>query len=361
MRRVAGAVIAALVSAACAGHVSQPPARGTRTPARAGTPAVHRLPRLRLVADVDEKPGSWTHLASVSYGAGEDELAYAASDESGPVSPSSFAVAGDGSLWIVDPGNRRVAHFSAGGEFLGSAGPIAAEALDATIRGASVLVVEGMTGPVAVVDASGARSSIRRAELTSPVPIAVVGVVQRAAGDPSPDVFAVGVSYADPPEPAPAPYAAIAVGSGPLATYRFVDGIPATERTTVDPRVAAGGDGLEVSFATGTSTAVRPIGISLESHGHVLTSVISIGSFVALGSMVVMDFAVAEADPSGDVGQGGHWLLGVGPGPEPLLWERLHEPSRPDDHQTRRLAVGPDGSLYEMVLGRDGVEIFRRR
>ncbi len=57
---------------------------------------------------------------------------------------------------------------------------------------------------------------------------------------------------------------------------------------------------------------------------------------------------------------GGRWLLEVRDDGGPLIWERLPDPGIPDETQERHLSVGPDGSVYLMVAGKEGMTIYRR-
>jgi hypothetical protein len=78
-----------------------------------------------------------------------------------------------------------------------------------------------------------------------------------------------------------------------------------------------------------------------------------------VGDDVLFLVKVAPTRP-GDADRfgGGRWLLRVGT--SPLLWERLPYPETLDELQHRHLAVGPDGSIYLMVVGKGGELILRR-
>jgi hypothetical protein len=108
---------------------------------------------------------------------------------------------------------------------------------------------------------------------------------------------------------------------------------------------------------------VRPLRVDLIAHEH--GKAISVPAEVALTEplpvghdvLFLVKIAPTRPDDAERYG-GGRWLLRVGS--SPLLWERLPYPETLDELQHRHLAVGPDGGIYLMLVGRGGEHILRR-
>jgi len=81
-------------------------------------------PALELTADLRERAPDWKRLAFIPFGRGEARLGHEVPPvhTDRPLMPPSFAVARDGSFWILDVVKRRIAHYAPGGSYLGEVG-----------------------------------------------------------------------------------------------------------------------------------------------------------------------------------------------------------------------------------------------
>src|SRR5207302_424467 len=82
------------------------------------------LPRVVLTADLSERPAPWTLIAHIPFGHQASSLGVVLPPEhtSVPEIPVSFAVAPDGTLWVLDVVKKRIARFTSAGRYLGEIG-----------------------------------------------------------------------------------------------------------------------------------------------------------------------------------------------------------------------------------------------
>lgn len=74
---------------------------------------------------------------------------------------------------------------------------------------------------------------------------------------------------------------------------------------------------------------------------------------------VPMYVMVSPSKPADQERYGGsRWFLRMGR--SAVLWERLPDPGIPDEAQHRHIAAGLDGTVYLMVLTKEGAQIYRR-
>src|SRR5262249_59292 len=123
VRRFASAGMVAVLVAMGAVGCTSAPHRIPRGPPSSAPPSrapVVRLPPIELPPYLSERPGRWDPVTTIPFGADESSLLFQPEREAPTVEPSSFAIAGDGTIWILDAGNARIAHYSRAGRFLGA-------------------------------------------------------------------------------------------------------------------------------------------------------------------------------------------------------------------------------------------------
>ena len=344
-------VVSLLVATGCRGSSPAPAGPGVRSSDVSPSGSTELRPELVLRADLSERPAAWKRVFFVPFGDGAAELRYEPSHESGPTQPPSFAMAPDGSFWILDPGKGRVAHYSSSGAFSGDIGAIPGTATDVGFVGERMYVLLNETeGRVAAVRPDG---TLTESQVTyEGKPLYVSSLV------PSSSCLCARLGgYADDPGTGPQGIASISVPGSVDA--RLLPGLPVGPGRWIDPAFT-GDQTLEVRYAAEAERAVQPIRFELfagtSDGSSPLPAVAGFLDSAPLDDQVAMSIAIAGASSS----VGGRWLLRVGADQSPLLWERLPHPGISDEGQRRRLATGPDGALYLMVPKEDGVEIYRR-
>src|SRR5205823_7836155 len=99
------------------------------------------LPRIDLRADLAERAAQWRLVAFIPFGNGPRALGLVPAGRHAGLDlvPRSFAVAGDGSFWITDQNQHRVAHFSPDGRFVGQIGGIPNDRFHPRLRDLAVV------------------------------------------------------------------------------------------------------------------------------------------------------------------------------------------------------------------------------
>jgi hypothetical protein len=292
----------------------------------------------------------------VRIGSDADELGYIPSRESPTIAPNSFAVASDGSFWIIDAAKRRVAHFSRQAELLGEI-PHAVRSVstDLSFVGSTLHVIayanrgvvfdvtpEGDQGQPTVITENGRTVYVR---MLIPTPHGL---------------FAEIVGYSDPVATGPnGIYGLELPGSGQI---QEVPGL-ALKNGTAFSLLAEGDEEFELQYVTNGRLTVQPVRVQVISTKHFedtkLDAFVGAGEPVVDGNDVYMYVKMAASKPDGSGDQiGGRFLLRVGQ--SPLLFERLPDPTNVDDRQVRHLSLGPDGHIYLMQIDKDAVRIYRR-
>jgi hypothetical protein len=376
-RWVSLVMCAAIAAPGCEGHHGpRAPATTARVAAIAGAsrsatgppPPIRTHPRIVLRADLAERPAGWTPVASIPFGPADAQLGVVTGVRHAavPILPASFAVSGDGSLWILDVVKARIAHFAPGGRYLGAITGLEADRYhphprDVAIVGGRLFVLQ--LDPIVdlhaqIVTASEGVPLGVHALTAGGRPIVVQDLV---AGATALTGWVGGFAGSDPG----------LLGTGPRG-YARLDPV----RGTIGPvddglEVAAGrrialsvpsSEVMEVSFASAEERSRRAFRVDL-----VAPDGASIPSLAGPDPSSVVHHGIVAYVPvvparSGDAQRygGGRWLFRITDDGEPLLWERLPDPTIADEQQVRHLTVGPEGSIYLMVATGDGMEIYRR-
>ncbi len=360
-RLLAAAAALALIPVGCGtgedGGAGTPPREShLATPA----PRTMTLERLELRADLSEDPVRWRLVASIPFGPRRGELGYYFNRNRGslPLLPRSFAVANDGSFWILDPVKKRVVRFSRTGDFIEAVGGFKLDRFsprpkDMGVLGDHVYVVEEEFARATLTTIGPDRHRMPEALRDRSHPVAVslllpsVGrLVARIGG------------YADPPGTGPVGYGELPL-RGPL---RLLPGVPVDDDTWVDIR-ARGNQDLEFASIRGAMHAVQPIRVSVlaGTPSRKLPALVGPAIEATFPKTVGIYVRVAPARPSdAERYGGGAWYLRLGVDQTPMVWERIPEARVSDEEQVRHLAAGPDGRVYLMVPDKEGERIYVR-
>jgi hypothetical protein len=321
--------------------------------------------RVVLEAAVSEPPRRWARVLAVGFGGGERRLGSVQAERFGaPVFPLSFAVARDGSFWILDPVKRRVAHFSRRGGYVGELrGGIRFELRhplpkDVVVVGERVHLLEERTG-------RGFREAVR--ELRPGAPARVTSLVRRGRGplllelvpnQPRLTAFTLGeqdqrahltgrsgVGWLEVP------------GSGawhPLPGYPLREGWASL--------VFRGSNVIELTRTrpSGAPTSRRVEIDVVDDDGKRAATIAAAADVLPVGDSLGLYLRVSS-DYVGRPNVGGRWYLQLSAkGVE--TWERLPEGTiRDDSIQERHITTGPDGTVHLMLANRTGIEILERR
>jgi hypothetical protein len=348
-----------------------PSESSSRTSSDAPTPAaVQTAEGIVLRADLKDPVTMWEQVAFIPFGASESELGVIDDIEQAslPLMPPSFALAPDGSLWVLDLIKRRVAQYSAAGSFLGAVGGFdldrfSPSPIDMGFVGDRLFVVERLeqaTGS-AIRFVEGGVLSPRTALRGGGVPVYVFKLLQGSS-----ELMGVSGGYALTSEHH--------LGLGPRGPARLDpagDGeITLVPGPLISPGVRAaltapGDQDLEVSFVGRETRIVQPIHVAVvtgpEPDAVDLEAVVGAGMAAVVPHGVVAFVQLSPARPEDQERYGGgRWLLVVSDDGSPIVWERLPEGTLSDEWQERHLGVGPDGAIYLMLARPDGMEIVRR-
>jgi hypothetical protein len=302
---------------------------------------------------------------------GFDELGYVPVGRHTPVPyvPKAFAVAGDGSLWFLDPVKRRLAHYSPSGAFLGEIDGVPFDRFHpsprdiAMVKGTPVVLQDSLDDSRAIVLAphpEGGSTSISVHDARSSLLVSTLIQTpdpssSRAVGRVDGRAFQIG----EPVIPDPQGVADLGFSSG--GRVRFLPGMPLADGSFVRVRLVDFSD-MEATFLapSGTSSVLR-VRFRLTSGHRRISSVSSAEFGTALSRGVACMIRIAPDSPKNSLRYGGgRWFLELSDDGSPLVWERLHMPKFNDNEVVRHLAVGPDGSVYLMQVNASGVSIYRR-
>ena len=322
--------------------------------------AVDVLPRLELRADLSERPAKWRLLARIPFGPRKEELGFFYDRRRGslPSLPRSFAVAEDGSFWILDGIKRRVAHFSRTGKFIEDVGGFRADRMsprpkDVAVVRDRIYVVEEEFGRATLTTIGPERRRAPEPVTDGPRPVAV-SLVLPAAGRL---VARIG-GYADPPGTGPTGYAELPFED----SLRLLPGVPVDEQTWVDID-AVGDQDFEFTSRRGTAESIQPIHVDVlaGSPSRKVPGLVGPAIEATFDQGVGMYVRATPSNPSdAERFGGGAWYLRLGADRSRLLWERLPDPAISAEEQVRHISAGPDGRVYLMVPDARGERIYVR-
>ncbi len=346
------------------------PSSAGPSPPGPSPPEPVRLEPVELVADLSEAPVSWERVVFLPFGPARDELGselrrrYA----SIPVVPPSLAIDHDGSLWILDYAKRRVVHFRADGRLLEDFGGLDANRFDPFGQDMA-FVGDGLYLLEEIHHVRGSLLRTVSAEGIGPrIPLTVdkEPVVVQNFVAPLPDLagFAHGAldeTFRPPPGGGPTGDIEIdpATGRGTI-----VDGFALADGDRMDLQVTPGGDGRRVAVlhGSGAGASLLPVRVRVRPAADE-PDVPATVTWRVFGASVHSIVAWVQLSPSRRADQerfgGGQWMLEAFDDGEPLVWEPIAISPLPST-QWRRLAVGFDGSIYQMLSTRTGMLIVRR-
>jgi hypothetical protein len=327
--------------------------------------------RVTLVADLSERPARWERVASIPFGDSVRRLGFIHDRRFGTLAyiPRSFAIDRDGSIWILERIKHRIAHFDRSGGYLGQI-PISPP--DNGIERDLAVVAGGLAMLQEV------HPQITRIESRITFPSSTPAdpwVIPQTDGtdvyvsllfpppDPMSDPSVIGGIHAwsDLSGAPGAEFAEFAPdGDGAAA---FLPGLPLGKDTWVNLE-GRSEQAFEVRFTSGERTFTQPVRVRVVTGadgGHAVPAIVGPAIEVALPSAVGILVELAPSRPAdADRYGGGRWYLQLGPEGDPLVWEPIVYGYHQQEEQVRHLALGPDGSVYMMVLTRHGEVIYRR-
>jgi hypothetical protein len=336
------------------------PMRSTILPSpTSSAPDLVSLDPIVLTIDLSEPRAIWDLNTFIPFGSGHSALGFEPSHESAPIGPNSFAIAPDGSVWIIDAAKQRVAHFAQSGELIGEVtDSVGSGSLDMAFVGSTLWVIslhhKGIVFPIlpngrrSAPDVITDEDRLVRVRHFIPTPHGLYAVIDGTPADPSQGVN--GIFRVDLP--------------GDAYIHESL-GFSLRNRTLVNFYEDGDARYTIQYFSRGRETD-QPIGFKFkdtELYGQRrlggLFGLGGLGDYVVLGNDVFFWSEVSAAKPDGRGGYvGGRFLLRVGQ--SPLLLERLPDPTYEDETQVRHIALGPDGHIYLMQIDKDGVRIYRR-
>ena len=363
-------IAAAILATGCVGDGSRTPSAlpptGTRTSSTQDDPT--RLPELVLTADLSEAPVRWDLVTSIPLGPREHELYY--EDDPNKVAipdfTDSFTVGPDGTLWILDEGKHRVAHYDADGRYLGARGGLHYDRQhprprDVAFSDGELRVLHYITTRTYLLTQGPDGPSGLRQVMDGERPVLLYNLVP-AQGTLGGYLSGWSLDEENPEE----------LGGGPFG-YGRVD-FPGSGTVALLPGVPLGGNRwmwvrgvteheLVVEYTTDTLVTQRPIRIDVvPSSGEeplyaLAGGVVEVVRQDAVGLYVsVSPSRPEDAERYG----GGYWYLEVNADGDAVVWERLPTAGLADEIQVRHLATGPDGAVYLMLGQEDRMEIYRR-
>jgi hypothetical protein len=322
------------------------------------------LPRIVLTADLSEPPAPWHLVLSVPFGAATEALGLVTDIRRTPVPyvPASFAVAGDGSVWILDSVKKRLARYSSGGVLLDEIpgfkyDPFSPHPADVVISAGRLLVLEEglrLRSLVTAVSGDGRLTSIEVTDGPNPLNVGFVFPLRAGLGG-------VVNGYA----------AAAKLGDGPTGFHeidpatghvRRIPGIPLESGNWATVEYQPDQD-LSVGFASGNSMSIQPIHIRVVPRpgARPIPAVVGFQTPVSVSGQVGM-FVKLTPSRQADARRygGGTWYLQLGPDHSPLVWEALPLRGVRDTEQHRHIAVGPHEHVYLMVPNLREERIYQR-
>jgi hypothetical protein len=323
------------------------------------------LPPLTLVAALSEPPPAWRQVAFLPFGGDPADLGamWPSARTTTPVVPPSFTLAADGSFWLADLVNERLAHYSPSGVYLGEVrglpfGLHRPRARDLAFWGDRLVVLQELERAALLTPV---RPDLDGLEPSSPVTAGGLGLyllhLYSSAGEPL--AWIDGFSELD------------LLGTGPRGVadvdppvVHVLPGAPLRQGAWMDVRVS-GPRQMVVTFSTTEIASTQRIRIRVTGGrggaARRLPAQIT-GMIEGIeGGAVLLYVGLAPSSAAAATRYGsGRWLLRLGSDGSPLVWQRLPTPAIDDTLQERHLATGPDGRIYLMVPDRRGEHIYSR-
>jgi hypothetical protein len=363
MRRVSIAAFLAL-SIVCACTTGPARTIPTRTPSvRRATPppgsTTRRLEEVVLTADLSEAPAPWHLVATIPFGRSVEELGLLTDvrHTAVPLLPRSFAIAPDGSIWILDVLKHRLAHYTSAGAYIGQIGGFKFDRFsphprDVLFSNGRMYVLEDQ-GIVATLVTVGQDGSLDRVKPSDQGKDIVLELLYPSDAG----VAALFDGWADNPGAGPSGIAAFDPPASTVA--RLLPGVPLQRGGWISIEAPSDQD-IDLTFTKPTATAVQPVHVKVVAGTKELAAVAGPTIEGVEGDRVAILVQISPAKPDeAERHGGGSWVLGIGTR-GPIVWEWLPTGDISNEEQARHLAVGPDGRLYLMVPTKEGERIYGR-
>ncbi len=316
-----------------------------------------------LTADLTEATSPWHLVATIPFGEAIEQLGLLTDVHRTPVPylPRSFAIAPDGSIWILDVLKHRLAHYTTPGRYLGQLRGFRFDRFsphprDVLFSNGTMYVLEELQ-VVATLVTVGADGSLERTQPLDQGKAVVLGLLYPSHKG----VAALFDGWADPVGAGPR---GIARFDPPASTVaRFLPGVPLSGGASIALGASTDQD-IDLTFTNAQRVAVQPVHFkAVVRSGDSTKEIPAVAGAIIEGvgkDRVAIYVEVAPSRPAdAERFGGGSWLLEIGTR-GPLVWERLPTAGISDEEQVRHLAVGPDGHLYLMVPTKGGERIYSR-
>jgi hypothetical protein len=309
-------------------------------------------------------------VLSLGFGPRADELGYVPVGEHSPLPliPRAFAVAADGSFWILDEPKRRIVRFTADGSYLEAIGGLRFDRFHPHPRDLVLVGDEPFVSEEFRVAAT-IRTRSAGGSLTSTAVVAEgksVGVTELYDLGDSIGGWIGGYADLGPLGSGPHGLAKLDVpGDGeihPVAGLPLAGGgLVYLENLTADDTMVLSATASRSSFEQPFRVVVQPGSRDPALATRRIAALIGVENVTALEDGVVALIKVTP-DAAADAARygGGNWLFMYRMNGDPLVWERLPDSTLSDEQLVRHIAVGPDGSIYLMLATPKGMVIYRR-
>jgi len=348
---VAGA-LALVVLAVALGSAPEDRVGQTPSPSAPPSPSAEaeptRLDPIVLRGALDDSLASWEDVATIPVGRSDSTIADPECFHCETTPPAGLVVAEDGSFWIGDPLNSRVAHFASDGTFLEGvrteSGPadvtlVGDQVFALLEQGASKIQLIDPAGRDRVIAVNNERKPLRVEALISGQGqlVALISDAERLLGS----YWAFASVDPDTGQITPAP--GVITHSGSFADLRWVDARQPT---------------YELRWSNGErTTAVQDVLFDFTNRGEHVR--VSIGDMY-LRTCTRNGFATVVSVGNGQGTPVGAWFLEFSTlGREPVF-ERIAVEGLGIGETRRSLSLGADGFTYRMELREDGLHILRR-
>ncbi|HYT30656.1 MAG TPA: hypothetical protein VEN82_07745 [Actinomycetota bacterium] len=349
---------------------------GTGTgPTPSSGPLPTSLPRVVLTADLSERPAPWRLIAHIPFGHQASSLGVVLPPEhtSVPEIPVSFAVAPDGTLWVLDVVKERIAHFTSAGRYLGEVGGLSFDRFsphprDIAFVGERLYLLQS-DEPIQAQE----RALVLPVDTSGGPPPALPGqpvfdgsnpllIQYLMAGVPDLEGRSFGYALADAFSSGRHGWVGLD-GTGPYATHPLDSIAVGSGRRMFLARV--GDRDFRLLFVGPEGSAVQPIHFTLVTGrgtaDRALPAAFGLEPDVVVRGGLAAFMMVSPTRP-GDAGKygGGRWFLEVKDDGSPIIFERLPDRGLSDESIGRNITVGADGSIYLMVAEEGGMNFYRR-